>query len=265
MNNINQLFFKDIVDYLTEGYEINTEKLTSLDLISKTYYSYIVTLDNLLDQDIKIDDELLKHNPLSNLTEHHEICIKNLIKLYGEDSPIFKSKKKYSDLYFNELIKEKLFNFDTILSKKQFEELAINKHIPVFFIVDGIQLLKDNYPSERVKEMLKHIFSAIQMYDDITDIGEDLVNNQITYIISKTIQNLKLDHDYYPDNKTYTHKAFFAVEELSNPEFDYINNQFTSAITIAKEIKLLKLVDWISIINAQINDWKLQIEEIRNA
>ena len=51
MNNINQLFFKDIVDYLTEGYEINTDKLSSLDIISKTYYFYIVTLDNLLVQD----------------------------------------------------------------------------------------------------------------------------------------------------------------------------------------------------------------------
>ena len=265
MNNINQLFFKDIVDYLTEGYEINTDKLSSLDIISKTYYSYIVTLDNLLDQDIKISDELLIHNPLTNLTERHEICIMNLIQLYGEDSTIFESKNKYSGLYFNELIKEKLYNFDTVLSQKQFEELAINKHIPVFFIVDGIQLLSNNYPSERVKEMLEHIFIAIQMYDDVTDIGEDLVNNQITYIISKTIQSLKLENDYYPENKTYTHKAFFAVEELSNPEFDYINNQFTLALTIAKELKLWKLVEWISMINAQVNDWKLQIEEIRNA
>ena len=107
MNNINQLFFKDIVDYLTEGYEINTDKLSSLDIISKTYYSYIVTLDNLLDQDIKISDELLIHNPLTNLTERHEICIMNLIQLYGEDSTIFESKNKYSGLYFNELIKEK--------------------------------------------------------------------------------------------------------------------------------------------------------------
>ena len=113
--------------------------------------------------------------------------------------------------------------------------------------------------------MLEHIFIAIQMYDDVTDIGEDLVNNQITYIISKTIQSLKLDNDYYPENKTYTHKAFFAVEELSDPEFDYINNQFTSALTIAEELKLWKLVEWISMINAQVNDWKLQIEEIRNA
>ena len=163
MNNINQLFFKDIVDYLTEGYEINTDKLSSLDIISKTYYSYIVTLDNLLDQDIKISDELLIHNPLTNLTERHEICIMNLIQLYGEDSTIFESKNKYSGLYFNELIKEKLYNFDTVLSQKQFEELAINKHIPVFFIVDGIQLLSNNYPSERVKEMLENIFIAIQM------------------------------------------------------------------------------------------------------
>ena len=76
---------------------------------------------------------------------------------------------------------------------------------------------------------------------------------------------MKLENDYYPENKTYTHKAFFAVEELSDPEFDYINNQFTLALTIAKELKLWKLVEWISMINAQVNDWKLQIEEIRNA
>lgn len=266
MNQINQLFFQDVVDFLTENVNIDSDKKSQLDLIAKTYYTYIIYLDKLIDNEIPIDEQLLDDNPLVNLTEHHEKCIKTLINLFGEGSSIFESKSKYSKVYFDALIKEKLWDFDSyVLSKDEFQEIAVDKHIPVFFVVDGIQLLQENYPTEEIKMMLTHIFRAIQMYDDITDIGDDLQNKQFTHIISNTIQLLKSDDDYYPDNQTYTHKAFFALEELCNPQFDYMIEQFSLAKEIAFKYQLNKIVNWVDIINEQIRDWKLQIEEIRNA
>ena len=266
MNQINQLFFQDVVDFLTENVNIDSEKKSQLDLIAKTYYTYIIYLDKLIDNEITIDKQLLDDNPLVNLTEHHEKCIKTLINLFGEDSSIFESKAKYSKIYFDALIKEKLWNFDSyVLSKDEFQEIAVDKHIPVFFIVDGIQLLQKNYPKEEIKEMLSYIFHAIQMYDDMTDISEDLKDKQFTYIISNTIQLLKSDDDYYPDNQSYTHKAFFALEELANPQFSYMIEQFSLAKEIAKKYELNKIVNWINVINEQIIDWKLQIDEIRHA
>ena len=266
MNQINQLFFQDVVDFLTENVNIDSEKKSQLDLIAKTYYTYIIYLDKLIDNEIPIDKQLLDDNPLVNLTEHHEKCIKTLINLFGEDSSIFESKAKYSKIYFDALIKEKLWNFDSyVLSKDEFQEIAVDKHIPVFFIVDGIQLLQKNYPKEEIKEMLSYIFHAIQMYDDMTDISEDLKDKQFTYIISNTIQLLKSDDDYYPDNQSYTHKAFFALEELANPQFSYMIEQFSLAKEIAKKYELNKIVNWINVINEQIIDWKLQIDEIRHA
>ncbi len=266
MSQINQLFFQDIVEFLTENININSDKKSQLDLIAKTYYTYIIYLDKLIDNEITIDKQLLDDNPLVNLTEHHEKCIKTLINLFGEDSSIFESKAKYSKIYFDALIKEKLWNFDSyVLSKDEFQEIAVDKHIPVFFIVDGIQLLQKNYPKEEIKEMLSYIFHAIQMYDDMTDISEDLKDKQFTYIISNTIQLLKSDDDYYPDNQSYTHKAFFALEELANPQFSYMIEQFSLAKEIAKKYELNKIVNWINVINEQIIDWKLQIDEIRHA
>lgn len=266
MSQINQLFFQDIVEFLTENININSDKKSQLDLIAKTYYTYIIYLDKLIDNEITIDKQLLDDNPLVNLTEHHEKCIKTLINLFGEDSSIFESKAKYSKIYFDALIKEKLWNFDSyVLSKDEFQEIAVDKHIPVFFIVDGIQLLQKNYPKEEIKEMLSYIFRAIQMYDDMTDISEDLKDKQFTYIISNTIQLLKADDDYYPDNQSYTHKAFFALEELANPQFSYMIEQFSLAKEIAKKYELNKIVNWINVINEQIIDWKLQIDEIRHA
>ena len=266
MSQINQLFFQDIVEFLTENIEINSENKNQLDLISKTYYNYIIHLDKLIDNEILISDKLLESNPLLNLTNHYELCIKTLIKLFGEDSSIFESKAKYSKIYFDALIKEKLWDFDSyVLSKDEFQEIAVDKHIPVFFIVDGIQLLQKNYPKEEIKEMLSYIFHAIQMYDDMTDISEDLKDKQFTYIISNTIQLLKADDDYYPDNQSYTHKAFFALEELANPQFSYMIEQFSLAKEIAKKYELNKIVNWINVINEQIIDWKLQIDEIRHA
>ncbi|MEG1387343.1 MAG: hypothetical protein RSC72_08845 [Algoriella sp.] len=266
MSQINQLFFQDIVEFLTENININSDKKSQLDLIAKTYYTYIIYLDKLIDNEIPIDKQLLDDNPLVNLTEHHEKCIKTLINLFGEDSSIFESKAKYSKIYFDALIKEKLWNFDSyVLSKDEFQEIAVDKHIPVFFIVDGIQLLQKNYPKEEIKEMLSYIFRAIQMYDDMTDISEDLKDKQFTYIISNTIQLLKADDDYYPDNQSYTHKAFFALEELANPQFSYMIEQFSLAKEIAKKYELNKIVNWINVINEQIIDWKLQIDEIRHA
>ncbi|TGN22215.1 hypothetical protein [Empedobacter tilapiae] len=266
MSQINQLFFQDVVDFLTENVEINSENKNQLDLIAKTYYNYIIHLDKLIDNEIPINQNLLTSNPLFNLTNHYELCIKTLIKLFGEDSSIFESKAKYSKIYFDALIKEKLWNFDsTILSKEEFEQIAVEKHIPVFFIVDGINLLQSNYPSKDIKLMLSYIFKGIQMYDDITDIGDDLQTKQFTYIISNTIQYLKNDNDYYPENQLYTHKAFFALEELSNPQFDFMQEQFSSAKEIAQKYNLVKIVKWVDAINTQLKDWRNQIDEIRNA
>ena len=266
MSQINQLFFQDVVDFLSENVEINRLKKEQLDLVAKTYYNYIIHLDKLIDQEILISAKLLESNPLFNLTNHYELCIKTLIKLFGEDSTIFESKAKYSKIYFDALIKEKLWNFDsTILSKEEFNKIAVEKHIPVFFIVDGIKLLQPNYPTDDIKLMLSLIFRGIQMYDDITDIGEDLQTKQFTYIISKTIEYLKNDNDYYPDNQLYTHKAFFALEELCNPQFDYMIKQFSDAKEIAIKYNLSKIVNWTEVITSQIQDWKHQIEGIRNA
>ncbi|MGV0923191.1 hypothetical protein [Empedobacter tilapiae] len=266
MSQINQLFFQDVVDFLTENVEINSENKNQLDLIAKAYYNYIIHLDKLIDNEIPINQNLLTSNPLFNLTNHYELCIKTLIKLFGEDSSIFESKAKYSKIYFDALIKEKLWNFDsTILSKEEFEQIAVEKHIPVFFIVDGINLLQSNYPSKDIKLMLSYIFKGIQMYDDITDIGDDLQTKQFTYIISNTIQYLKNDNDYYPENQLYTHKAFFALEELSNPQFDFMQEQFSSAKEIAQKYNLVKIVKWVDAINTQLKDWRNQIDEIRNA
>ncbi|MDM1299644.1 hypothetical protein HXZ94_14195 [Empedobacter falsenii] len=265
MSQINQLFFQEIVDFLTENIQINVDSKNKLDLIAKSYYTYIIHLDKLIDNEIKINEKLLHSNPLSNLTGHHELCIKTLIKLFGEDSSIFESKAKYSKIYFDALIKEKLWNFNsTVLSKTEFDQIAIDKHIPVFFIVDGIKLLQPNYPQDDIKNMLSHIFRGIQMYDDITDIGDDLQEKQFTYIISNTIQYLKNDNHYYPDNQTYTHKAFFALEELCNPQFEFMEEQFSAAKEIALKYNLVKIANWIDAIDTQIKDWKNQIDEIRN-
>lgn len=266
MSQINQLFFQDIVDFLTENVELNAENKNQLDLIAKTYYNYIIHLDKLLDHEISINENLLTSNPLFNLTNHYELCIRTLLKLFGENSPIFESKRKYSKIYFDAIIKEKLWDFDShVLTKEQFEQLAVEKHIPVFFVVDGINILQSDYPSEDIKLMLSSIFKGIQMYDDMTDIGEDLQAQQFTYIISNTIQYLKDDEDYYPNNQLYTHKAFFAVEELCNPQFSYMLDQFSAARKIAMKYNLTKMINWIDIINSQIKDWKNQVEEIRNA
>ncbi|MDM1549222.1 hypothetical protein HX096_15315 [Empedobacter falsenii] len=266
MSQINQLFFREVVDFLTDNVKINRLKKDQLDLVAKTYYNYIIHLDKLIDQEIIIEKNLLDSNPLVNLTNHYELCIKTLIKLFGEDSSIFESKAKYSKIYFDALIKEKLWDFDsTILSKEEFEQIAVEKHIPVFFIVDGINLLQSDYPSEDIKLMLSYIFKGIQMYDDITDIGDDLREKQFTYIISNTIQFLKNDNDYHPDNQLYTHKAFFALEELSNPQFEFMEEQFSAAKEIALKYDLVKIANWIDAIDTQLKDWKNQIDEIRNA
>ncbi|WP_413533548.1 hypothetical protein [Empedobacter brevis] len=265
MSKINQIFFQEIVDFLTENIELKDENKSQLDLIAKTYYNYIIHLDKLIDHEIPIHENLLKSNPLVNLTDHYELCIKTLLKLFGDNSPIFESKAKYSKIYFDVLIKEKLWDFDShILTKDQFEQLAVEKHIPVFFIVDGISLLQPNYNSEDIKLMLSFIFKGIQMYDDITDIGEDLQAKQFTYIISNTIQYLKNDKDYYPDNQLYTHKAFFAIDELCNPQFNYMIEQFSLAKEIVTKYNFTKIENWIDVINSQIKEWKNKVEEIRN-
>ena len=53
MSQINQLFFQDIVEFLTENININSDKKSQLDLIAKTYYTYIIYLDKLIDNEIK--------------------------------------------------------------------------------------------------------------------------------------------------------------------------------------------------------------------
>lgn len=266
MSQINQLFFQDIVGFLTENLTIKIDQLQLLDKIAKSYYTYIIYLDKLVDNEIPIDSINSNNNPLFLLTEHHELCINTIKELYNQNQNIvFLSKSKYSKIYFDALYIEKKFDFDhSKLTLENFEKLAIEKHIPVYFIVDAIQVLFPSYPSNEIKDMLAAIFKGIQMYDDLTDIGEDLQNKQFTYIISKTINYLKADNDYHPEDQSYTHKAFFALEELCNPEFEYMITQFEYAKKMANELEFKKIVSWSETILMQINEWKLQIDLIRN-
>jgi hypothetical protein len=266
MSQINQLFFQNVVDFVSENKTLKSSQKEQIDLVAKAYYTYIIYLDKLFDQEIEINQDSLNTNPLFELTQHHELCIKTLVKLFGEDSTIFESKAVNSKIYFDALVKEKLFDFEqSNFHLNDFEKLAVDKHIPVFFIVDALELLIEDYPTKETKDMLSYIFRGIQMYDDVTDIGEDLQQKQFTYIISKTIHLLKSDDDYYPDNQSYTHKAFFALEELSNPEFDYMVNQFEEAKKIANQLNYSQIENWCTAIIAQVEDWKSQIEDIRNA
>lgn len=264
MHNINQIFFQEIFDFLSENENIEIQLSEDIDKLIKALYTYVIYIDKLYDNEIQ-NAVFEDRNPLFELTQHYEYCILKLNEIFGNENELIDIKNNYLKIYFDELIDEKKLALEDVdFTYNRFKNLAINKHIPAYFVADCIFKLNNNYPLVQIKEMLSHLFIGIQLYDDVTDLREDLDNNQLTYAISNTIKYLKAENDYHKDNNAYTLKAFYAIEELSNPIFTKMIEEFEKAKEIALQYELSKIQNWIDIIIFQINEWKTQIEQIRN-
>jgi hypothetical protein len=175
------------------GY-FNGLKVDVINQLSKAgYYYYHSTLLT----DSLIDDREFSKFPMITLLQ--EESIKLLTDVYGIDSEFWDFWNKRRDEYFEAVKIEQKMNYDSIVSLKQYADLADKKAAFGKVAIDCLFLLSNKQHEKLYRSLLKsHYFFSVgfQLYDDIKDFKEDYHKDQFNWAIYQQSKE-----DYYQDYK----------------------------------------------------------------
>jgi hypothetical protein len=201
----------------------DTTTIEQINIAGYFYYLYALQMDKAIDRDVP-SEERARILFLSDIL--HEENTKILTHYFGIDSLIWKLKAKRRAEYIGSISQHK--NFLYPLSQSEFENLADAKSALGKIAIDCVYLL-DKLPTDEHEKLLishKYFSCGLQIYDDIKDIKEDILNQQNNYAITEFLKQ-------YPDEE---HENM-----ISNP--DRLNKMIF--YTGSAKTLLLKATDYL--------------------
>jgi hypothetical protein len=218
------------------------------------YYLYALLLDKAIDRDVPTPE---RSRILFIGDILHEENTKILTHYFGIDSPIWKLKAKRKAEYISCINLDKKFLHP--LSESEFENLADAKSALGKIAIDCVFILEKLPLDEYEKLLLSHRYFScgLQIFDDIRDIKEDIINQQNNYAITEFLKQYAIEeHDLLIANPerlnklihfngetirllhksiVYLQKAYSILEKEKYP--NWVDTIYTIELEIKKYIK----------------------------
>lgn len=260
VNNNKKSFFKNQVSFLQEAFLIkNIDLFNKFNKAVELYCHYTLELDKIIDGEA---DFITQYNTQKNDTlqavKSGQIAIQILSNVFKEDNCFWKDLEEMQKTYYYNTVKEKYQNTQKPkLTLKEFEAYAEAKHCLAYIPILGLNYLFDNhYGTEKLKNIYKHIFFAIQMNDDLEDFTKDINNNQWTYLHASV--QIFIDDNKVKTNDKLTNfkERVLYVSGIGTEAITYSKKHFKIALELSLELELKKLSSWLkeTIIDIESNE-----------
>jgi Squalene-hopene cyclase C-terminal domain/Prenyltransferase and squalene oxidase repeat len=204
-----------------------TATIEQINIAGYFYYLYALQMDKAIDRDIP-SEERARILFLSDIL--HEENTKILTHYFGIDSPIWKLKAKRRAEYIGSISQHK--NFLYPLSQSEFENLADAKSALGKIAIDCVFLL-DKLSHEEYEKLLvshKYFSCGLQIYDDIKDIKEDIINQQNNFAITEFLKQYpEEEHENIISNPDKLNKLLFytgSAKTLLLKAIDYLQKAY---------------------------------------
>lgn len=247
--NRHSLYLK-LNDFFSVLFDIDDDKLTQLSGASYFYFKTIIRFDKLLDND--------SQNNLSfDFLLQYQESVRILEKLFPENE-FWDHLYKHFAVLQKTFKKEKTLNLENIANEHVFYEIAKNKSILAYAIIDALVILSNSNNCEKeLKSILSFIHLAFQIRDDIDDFKQDLTQNQITLPIYRVENYIKLNNIKSNSNKNH-HSILYGsgiVNKLIKEAIEF----YKEAQKLARSLNLNELVEFLEF---EVNDCVSQLGEI---
>lgn len=247
--NRHSFYFK-LNDFFSILFNIDNDKLTKLSGASYFYFKTIIIFDKILDNDSQ-------NNISFNFLLQYQESVRILEKLFPEND-FWDKLYSYFDILQMTYKKEKAIKFENVKNEKIFYEIAKNKSVLAYSMIDALVILgEDNIYEERLKTILNFIHLAFQIRDDIDDFKHDLDSNQITLPIYR-VENYIKSNNIESNSSKRNHNILYGsgiASKLINEAIVY----YKKAQLLADSLSMEELVAFLKI---EINDCISQLEEI---
>lgn len=245
--NTLQVFFFQLILITKEFFEVSSEdNIQLLDAAVKEYAYYILKIDQLVDGENKIQDLEKDNNVLYTLTRSHESAVKKLTILFPKGSTFWENLDTYSKRYFDLLIYEKKFSIEKpYLTFEEYETICNDKHVLSLIPIFGMgELFKPKYPIDELIILLEHIFTAMQLNDDIEDFNKDETDGQWNLAQSKTDQYIMDNNLENVENVEKFREKVFYLSGLAEIQTEMALKKFIEAKHLSEKYDLFQLKNW---------------------
>jgi hypothetical protein len=222
--------------------DISPEIINQLSKAGYFYYHSTLLTDSL------IDDKEFANFPVITILQ--EETIKMLTTVYGENSDFWKYWNQRRQEYFVAIKIEKTLNYDSIVSLKEYEDLADKKAAFGKVAIDCLYLLSNNLDDELYQTLLKsHYYFSVgfQLYDDVKDFKEDFEKGQFNWAI------------YQQRNEDYYDRYKGDVKILNKLLFIHGTGQKIMAKSILSFKKAIRIIEDLKV----DSEWKEVIFEMK--
>lgn len=173
-------FYLHYPSLFNSNIEIEDNELTKLCIAGYLYYSSLMCMDRLYDNNSRVPDNYYIATVLQ------EESIKLLVELFGLDPQFWEkwNQRKKDYIAANQLEKKD----DTFASLEEYIVLADYKSSIAKIAIDSLYLLNKIDNNRNYQSLLtahKWFSVALELLDDIQDIEEDLLNKQNSFSINQ--------------------------------------------------------------------------------
>ena len=249
-NSVSGSLFKELLTMVFSHFEIkNSENFGHFTKGVEYYTQYLFLHDRIVDNEIDYSNEAyLKEDSTFFLCHHyHQKSIIALNHVFPEDHQFWDILEGNDRIYFNGLAKEKYISKGRQdLTLKEFEELAIAKHILSVVQIRGMFFLgstKLNY--ENVEKVFSLLFCGIQMLDDLDDFDKDMKEGQWNFLQSEVRAVIVSEGLNSDDTIVDLEKKVLYAAEIAEFAIDYSITKFSEASNLACEIGLVEIDQWL--------------------
>lgn len=242
-------FFKNQVAFLKEAFIIKDfATFKSFNEAVERYCYYTLELDKIVDGESNfIEQYTEKENRTLMAVKNGQIAVQVLTSLFDKESVFWNDLENMQKLYYQNTLEEKYKSSKKPkFSIKEFETYAEAKHCLAYIPILGLDYLFEGlHDKNRLKQLYKHIFLAIQMNDDIEDFTKDLQNNQWTYLHASVDAFIEKEKIEEIENLSKFKERVLYVSGIGVTAIEYSKNHFNKALEISTELKLMKISEWL--------------------
>lgn len=164
------------------------------------YYSYIINLDRIIDEQTSLDNyELIYRN------FEAQMAIRTLTQLFDDDNQFWRYFFKYNKEFIDSIILERQhLGIIKRFEESEFERIARGKSAVAKLSVVGLGCLSKKYDEiDRFEATQDYFADSFQLYDDLRDWKEDFRRKNYSWLLTEIMCNIGEKTSYTEEEISY--------------------------------------------------------------
>ncbi|WP_139926287.1 hypothetical protein [Hymenobacter sp. DG01] len=256
------VFYVELPQYLAPLFpRVSETQLRDLTIYSYLYFSFIVTVDKLVDEPTAggISHQTRR---LFDVLSLQETAVQGLTTLFPVGTPFWAQFHQCKQRYTAANLEEKKYaELRPALTVQQFEHLAAGKSAICFAMVHALSNLgQDTTHVEALLECLASIHIGSQYFDDVEDFAQDWEQKQYTYAhaqVAAYLTNLGIDPEAIPVNLQH---RYLYTSGLAYDLMEQGKKHYQHSLELAQRLGLDQLATYLE---PQIATYTAQMSRVQ--